>query len=145
MKRFYYDNRIAKILLAFSSCHTITIGPFVLSKLSPEHITQRVRNHETCHSYQWIETTCVAVCVVLILQLIFDISPIWYIVATLTFYIWYAIEWFIKLLVYRNSKTAYKKVSFEQEAYSCELDCDYIENRPLFSGWLQYLKINNSN
>ena len=58
MKRFYYDNRIAKILLAFSSCHTITIGPFVLSKLSPEHITQRVRNHETCHSYQWIETTC---------------------------------------------------------------------------------------
>ena len=58
MKRFYYDNRIAKILLTFSSCHTITIGPFVLSKLSPEHITQRVRNHETCHSYQWIETTC---------------------------------------------------------------------------------------
>ena len=84
MKRFYYDNRIAKILLTFSSCHTITIGPFVLSKLSPEHITQRVRNHETCHSYQWIETTCVAACVVLILQLIFDISPIWYIVATLT-------------------------------------------------------------
>lgn len=31
MKRFYYDNRIAKILLAFSSCHTITIGPFVIS------------------------------------------------------------------------------------------------------------------
>ena len=70
MKRFYYDNRIAKILLAFSSCHTITIGPFVLSKLSPEHITQRVRNHETCHSYQWIETTCVAVYMVLVLQLI---------------------------------------------------------------------------
>ena len=113
MKRFYYDNRIAKILLAFSSCHTITIGPFVLSKLSPEHITQRVRNHETCHSYQWIETTCVAVCVVLILQLIFDISPIWYIVATLTFYIWYAIEWLVRLLICRNSKTAYKKVSFE--------------------------------
>ena len=82
---------------------------------------------------------------VLVLQLIFDISPIWYIVATLTFYIWYAIEWLVRLLICRNSKTAYKKVSFEQEAYSCELNCNYIENRPLFSGWLQYLKINNSN
>ena len=32
MKRLYYDNRIAKILFAFSYCHTITIGPFVLNR-----------------------------------------------------------------------------------------------------------------
>ena len=139
MKRFYYDNRIAKILLAFSACHTITVGPFVLSELSPENMTQQVRNHETCHSYQWTETTAVAVCLVLILQLIFDIPPLWYIVAALTFYVWYAIEWMIRLLICRNTKIAYRQVSFEQEAYASEHDCNYIENRHLFSGWLQYI------
>ncbi len=32
MKKVYCNNLLAKVLLAFSSCHTITIGPFVLSK-----------------------------------------------------------------------------------------------------------------
>lgn len=139
MKRFYYQSWIAKTLLAFSACHTITIGPFVFSKLPKEEITQSVRNHETCHSCQWTETAGIAACVVLILQLIFDISPLWYIVAALTFYIWYVIEWLVRLCIYWNFKIAYRAVSFEREAYSNELDCDYIENRPLFSGWLRYV------
>lgn len=143
MKRFYYDNWIAKTLLAFSSCHTITIGPFVLSKRASDDITQQVRNHETCHSYQWTEMAGVIGCVILILQLIFGISPWWYMVAALAFYLWYIVEWLIKLFVYQDLKTAYKKVSFEQEAYASEHDCNYIENRSLFSGWLQYLKIKN--
>lgn len=140
MKRFYYDSKIAKILLAFSSCHTVTVGPFVFSKLTESNIPQRVRNHETCHSYQWIEMVIVVGSIVLILQLVVDISPWWYLVAIVAFYLWYAVEWLIRLFIYKDSKTAYRKVSFEQEAYSSEQDCNYIENRLLFSGWMQYLR-----
>lgn len=82
-------------------------------------------------------------CVILIMQLIFSISPLWYISAAFAFYIWYLVEWLIKLFAYKSFKIAYKKVSFEQEAYASEHDCNYIENRPLFSGWIQYIKIDD--
>ena len=55
MKKVYCNNLLAKVLLAFSSCHTITIGPFVLSKRPEEKITQKVRNHECTHARQWVE------------------------------------------------------------------------------------------
>lgn len=141
MKRFYYNSSIAKILLAFSSCHTITIGPFVFSKRDSSKIGQNVKNHETCHSCQWLEITIVVGLVIFILQVLFGISPLWYILPGAAFYIWYGIEWFIKLLVYRDTEIAYYRVSFEQEAYYSEHDCHYIENRPLFGGWTQYIKI----
>ena len=54
MKKVYCNNLLAKVLLAFSSCHTITIGPFVLSKRPEEKITQKVRNHECTHARQWV-------------------------------------------------------------------------------------------
>ena len=28
------------------------------------------------------------------------------------FYIWYVLEWFIKLLIYRNAHSAYRNISF---------------------------------
>ena len=33
MKRIYYESRIAEILLYFSYCETITVGPWVFTKL----------------------------------------------------------------------------------------------------------------
>lgn len=139
MKRFFYESKLAKVLLAFSSCHTITLGPFVCSKRSAQDIPQHVRNHESCHSIQWIEVACVTGILVLLIQLLFGISPLWYLLAAVAFYIWYGVEWLIKTIIYRSFKTAYKSVSFEQEAYSSEYDCNYIENRPLFTGWIKYI------
>lgn len=54
------------------------------------------------------------------------------------FYIWYIIEWFIKLLKYRNSKTAYNQISFEREAYSNQSNEDYLNNRKHFA-WFKYI------
>lgn len=140
IKRFYYDSKVAKVLLAFSSCHTITIGPFVFSKRSKDDIEQNVRNHETCHSIQWIELACIAGILILILQLLAGISAWWYLSAGVMFYVWYGIEYIVRLVIIRNFKQAYKAVSFEQEAYSSEKDCNYIENRALFS-WLKFITI----
>ncbi len=140
IKRFYYDSKVAKVLLAFSSCHTITIGPFVFSKRSKDDIEQNVRNHETCHSIQWIELACITGIIVLILQLLFGCSAWWYFSAAIMFYLWYGIEFLVRLVLNRSFKKAYRAIAFEQEAYGSEKDCNYIENRPLFS-WLKFITI----
>ena len=33
------------------------------------------------------------------------------------FYLWYVIEYLIRLIIYKNTKLAYKNISFEREAY----------------------------
>ena len=73
MKKVYCNNLLAKVLLAFSSCHTITIGPFVLSKRPEEKITQKVRNHECTHARQWVEMAVATGTVIWILLLCFDL------------------------------------------------------------------------
>lgn len=51
------------------------------------------------------------------------------------FYIWYFIEWLIKLLCKGN---AYKNISFEREAYDNQYDSDYLKNRKHYS-WFKRL------
>ncbi len=52
------------------------------------------------------------------------------------FYIWYIIEWLIRLFMKGN---AYRNISFEREAYSNEKDLSYLDNRKWFA-WVKYLK-----
>lgn len=50
--------------------------------------------------------------------------------AYIFFYLWYSIEWLVKLVHYRfDSKRAYKSLSFEREAYANETVVGYPENR----------------
>ncbi len=49
------------------------------------------------------------------------------------FYIWYVIEWFVRLIIYRNFDKAYRKISFEKEAYSSQTDEEYLLNRKMFN------------
>lgn len=52
------------------------------------------------------------------------------------FYLWYIIEWFIRLFMKGN---AYRNISFEREAYSCQYDDSYLKFRKPFA-FLCYLK-----
>lgn len=45
------------------------------------------------------------------------------------FYLWYIIEWLIKLVYYRNNYKAYKNISFEREAYENEHNFNYLKER----------------
>ena len=56
----------------------------------------------------------------------------------LFFYIWYGLEYLIKLCYYFNFHKAYKNVSFEREAYEYENDYEYLENRKHYS-WFKYM------
>lgn len=57
------------------------------------------------------------------------------------FYLWYVIEWLLRLIQYRNTHTAYRNISFEREAYASENDLYYLDSRKRYS-WVNYLKNN---
>lgn len=55
------------------------------------------------------------------------------------FYLWYVIEWLVRLIQYRNQKEAYRNISLEREAYSNERNERYLKNRKMYS-FIRYLK-----
>lgn len=59
------------------------------------------------------------------------------------FYIFYAIEWIIRIIQYRNPKTAYYNISFEREAYHNHFNLEYLRQRKRFSFW-KYLVTKNT-
>jgi len=51
------------------------------------------------------------------------------------FYLWYIIEWLIRLPI--NGKSAYRKLLFEQETFKNGDNLDYLQTRKHFA-WLCY-------
>lgn len=131
MKRYYYDNWLAKTILAFSSCHTIALAWFVLSKRNEEKTNQIERNHETIHAMQWTEVTILSSMILFAVIALFDLSVWWMLLSPVVYYIWYVLEWLFKL----PSGNAYRSISFEIEAYANDRDTNYCENRHLLCGW----------
>ncbi len=81
----------------------IALWPFIVSSrklLNPVTI-----NHERIHHRQQLELLIIG------------------------FYLWYGIEYLILRFKYKRH-TAYRKISFEQEAYEMESDLDYLKKRP---------------
>lgn len=54
------------------------------------------------------------------------------------FYVWYGIEWIVRLIQYKDRNKAYYNISFEREAYANDQDLSYLSKRSLFS-WCSYL------
>ena len=91
----------------------ITLWPFILVR--PQYADNpRLIQHERIHLAQQIECF-----------LIF-------------FYLWYLIEFLIKLIKYKDWMTAYKAIGFEREAGKWDNWIDYLENRKHFY-WIKYL------
>lgn len=75
-------------------------------------ISETLINHESIHCRQMLE------------------------MAVILFYIWYVLEWLIKLPFY--GKQAYYNISFEREAYMYERDSLYLKRRKFWS-FLKFL------
>lgn len=56
----------------------------------------------------------------------------------LPFFIWYGIEFLVRLVVCKDRNKAYRNISFEREAYSNEKDLNYSKKRPFWI-FLRYL------
>ena len=84
-------------------------------------------NHEAIHSRQFVE-----------LMVLFAVATVfirWWlpVFAPFAFYVWYVLEWLIRLLKKGN---AYRNISFEREAYDNQGDFSYLKGR----GWFNFLK-----
>ena len=88
---------------------------------------QKTINHESIHTEQmrdwfgWIDSK-------------WRKSTANTILGGIIFYIWYLIAWIIRLLT-PPMKTAYRDISFEQEAYLNEADSRYLTSRKSFA-WI---------
>lgn len=79
-------------------------------------LSRFIENHETIHTAQMRE------------------------LLYLFFYLFYVIEWIVRLFQYRDSKEAYLNISFEREAYKNQKDMGYLKARKKYRN-LKYLSI----
>lgn len=54
------------------------------------------------------------------------------------FYLWYVIEWFIRIFQYIDGKEAYRNISFEREAYFNEMNPNYLNERKHYN-FIKYM------
>ena len=78
------------------------------------NVTLRLIRHETIHYHQQKE-----------MLFVFQ-------------WVWYGIEYIIKLAKYRNHDAAYRNLSFEREAYDNEENVYYLKTRKRWA-WAMYL------
>jgi hypothetical protein len=87
-------------------------------------------NHEAIHSRQFVE-----------LMVLFAVATVfirWWlpVFAPFAFYVWYVLEWLIRLFMRGN---AYRNISFEREAYANQGDFSYLKRRRLLN-FLRYIR-----
>jgi hypothetical protein len=93
----------------------VTIYPFIILKKEEFKDDFVLINHEKIHIRQQIEM-------------------LWF-----AFFLWFAIEYLIRLIQYRDFYLAYKNISFEREAYANEHCIDYLSTRPPYT-FLKYIR-----
>lgn len=93
----------------------ITIFPFIFLKAKYLKGNHSLLNHEKIHLKQQCELLIIP------------------------FYLFYLIEFMVRLFQYKNLHKAYRNVSFEREAYFNETNLEYINNRQ-FWAFLKYLR-----
>ena len=144
MKKVFHDSWVARTVLYFSKCHTIMLFGLVFSKQKTHEMTQATRNHECVHARQWFEVSLASGALLLALVLILGISPWWMLLAGVSYYVWYVVEWAVRAVLYSvlddgwdcEKRSAYKDISMEREARFSEKDPHYLEN----SGYFAWLK-----
>lgn len=105
------------ILVRYLWFSAITVFPFMIVRKQDYSIT--LLNHEYIHLKQQTEMFIVFA------------------------YVWYFIEWLIKVIYYMNFRKAYLAVSFEREAVAGEPIIGYAGNRKPYA-WFKFIYIPDS-
>ncbi len=92
----------------------LAVWPFIFLKHKDLKNDKLLLNHEKIHLKQQIEM-------------------LW-----LLFFVWYFVEFAVKLIIYKKLMTTYRNLSFEREAYENELNLNYISKRK-FWNFLKYI------
>jgi len=100
--------------LIHSNFNAVAIWPFIILNNRSLKNNDVLINHEKIHLQQQKEM-------------------LW-----LLFFIWYLVEYAVKLIRYKKPMIAYRNLSFERESYANENDKNYLEKRE-FWNFIKYL------
>jgi len=100
-------------IIPFRGFTAINLFGFIFARKECEPLSKQTLNHEAIHTEQMKELLYVG------------------------FYLWYVIEWLIKLFIYGTE--AYRNISFEREANAGEDDETYLENSGYFE-WIKFIR-----
>ena len=90
-----------------------TFFPFVFLSDKKDKSHMVLLNHERIHIKQQLELLIVL------------------------FFVWYFVEYLVRLIQYKDKRVAYYNISFEREAYANEKDLHYLKQRSFWS-FLKY-------
>lgn len=93
----------------------LTVYPFVFLKHKKFKNDAVLLNHEYIHLKQQLELLMIP------------------------FFVWYVIEFMIRLLYFKNWNLAYKNISFEREAFYNEANSNYLNERGFWC-FLKYIR-----
>ena len=133
MAKIYYNSKIAKAFTFLKDFSTIMLFGAIFTEHAS--LSQKIKTHEATHveQYQTCFTTGLAIAIgIMFICFAFNHYG-WWMLALLTipiflYYVWYGIEFLIRLIAYRNADKAYRRIAFEQEAYS--LENEYLKPCP---------------
>lgn len=100
----------------FGGYKAINIFGIIFTK---KELSERELNHELIHTKQMKE------------------------MLYLFFYLWYGVEYLIIRIFHDTQHSAYRDISFEEEAYNNEADLNYINTRKHYA-WSKYIGIDGS-
>lgn len=106
--------KIIKCLTFSNKIAGITIYPWILLADKQLLNNKTLLNHEKIHLRQQVET------------------------GIILFYIWYLVEFAIRLIATFSWEKAYRNISFEKEAYKHDQNLDYLQHRKHWA-FLSYL------
>lgn len=104
------QNRFSNLILARGFA-AVTVWPFIFVRTDVA-VNRQLLTHEHIHGRQQLEM-------------------LW-----LPFFLLYGIEWLVRLCIDR--RTAYRHISFEQEAYRNDWNPDYLAERKRY-GWIRFI------
>lgn len=147
MRKVYYNNLLARLLLWRKGYNTAMIFGFICTKRKRvQPLSSKAVNHESIHVEQYMEVTAAALLAALVFSLAFG-SAVWpFVTAILLYYVIYFVEAGIswtynvvrrKLSAIAAADAAYYVSMFEMEAYANERDNQYIRDRKSFN-WIRY-------
>ena len=138
MTKIYYDSKFARFLLPkrFSG---ITLFGRIFFKEKEVFVTKTMVNHELIHVEQQKESVILGVLFSILLLGIFNSFIITMLAFLSFYYLVYLFEYIFLLFKFKFDKQkAYKKISFEQEAYANQDDINYIKNERKHFAWIHY-------
>lgn len=123
--KIYYNSKIAKVITFLANFATIMLCGAVFTEHAA--LSERTKYHEASHveQYQTLFTAGLALAVLtLFVCFAFDCYGWWLLsliaLPAFLYYVWYGIEFLIRLIWYRDADKAYRMIAFEQEAYILE-------------------------